>query len=313
MLYTIGNIKFKDLTEDDFEILESFLLNNAGYIAGYSPNSLFAWNQVYHYGWTFLSDKTLLIACCRCIGEGCSLLCPIGEFHHDDQQILLQNILKEERPVNILAADDLFIKNNLRFIENFHITEDINQSNYIYSASDLAELPGGRYRKKRNHIQNAEKLYSWTVKEMTPEDIPECIEFLSVLDREIEGSPPGNTGVISAGLTNEHLALIYALKNFSRPGNKGVIIKVAGEISAFSIYEIINIHDELMAQVHYEKSLRSRKGLYQIVNHETAKIIHMQGINKINREEDLGDAGLRKAKRSYYPTEMIKAWNLQSK
>lgn len=312
MDYTIGNIKFKDLTEDDFDTLEPFLVKNTSLIAGYSPNSLFAWNQVYNYGWTFLSEKTLIIACCKCIDEGCSLLCPIGGFPPEDQQNLILNIQMEKRPINILAADDYFVKSNPRFIQHFQLMEDINQSNYVYLASDLAGLPGGKYKKKRNHLHHAEGLYNWTVEEMTPEHIQETREFLSGLDREMESIYTEETGQMSAGLRNERFALIYSLENFSRPGNKGVVIKIEGKISALSVYEVINFRGELMVQVHYEKALRSRKGLYQIINHETAKIIHSLGITKINREEDLGDEGLRKAKLSYYPSEMIKAWNLQS-
>lgn len=311
MDYTIGSISFKDLTDNDYDRLHDFLMTHISPISGYSPNSLFAWNRVFDYGWTFLSDRTLLIACCRCIEDGCSLLRPVGEFPPDDRRVLLENIRKENRPVKILAVSDYFIENNQDFIKHFTITEDRNQFNYIYSAADLAELPGGKYKKKRNHIHQAEGLYPWTVEELTTQHIPECIEFMSLHELEVENSYT-NTDEIPSGLLNERIVLAYALENFSRPGNRGVIIRIDGRISALSVYEIITLMGEPMAQVHFEKALRSRKGLYQVINHETAKIIHGLGIKRINREEDLGDEGLRKSKQSYYPVEMIRAWNLES-
>jgi hypothetical protein len=311
MDYTIGNINFKDLADEDFGRLNNFLLENISPIAGYSPNSLFAWNKVYDYGWTFLSDMTLLIACCRCIEDGCSLLCPVGEFPPKDQQALVENIMKEKRPVKVLAVNENFLEDNPGFIRNFTVTEDRNQYNYVYSASDLAELPGGKYKKKRNHIHQAEGAYQWTVEEIKTGHIAECIDFLELAYRETVNSYSDPSDV-PPGLMNERIVLNYALENFSRPGNRGVIIRVNGKIAAFSVYEIIMHRGGATAQVHFEKALRSMKGLYQVINHETAKIIFKQGVNLINREEDLGDPGLRKAKASYYPSEMIRAWNLES-
>jgi len=308
--YTIGDINFKDLTDEDYTHLHDFLMANISPVAGYSPNSVFAWNKAFDYGWNFISDRTLLIACCKCLEDGCSLLCPVGEFPGSDSQVLIDNIRKEKRPVKILAASDYFIKKNAEFIKHFNIAEDRNQSNYIYASSDLAELPGGKYKKKRNLIHQAEGLYPWTVEELTARTLPECIEFLIQQDSEVEKSY--NTDEIPEGIMKERLVIKYALENFSRPGNRGVIIRIDGRISALSVYEIIIFMGETMAQVHFEKALRSRKGLYQVINHETAKIIHGLGVKKINREEDLGDEGLRKAKLSYYPVEMIRAWNLES-
>ena len=57
-------------------------------------------------------------------------------------------------------------------------------------------------------------------------------------------------------------------------------------------------------------SLRSYKGLYQVINWETAKLIATQGFEFINREEDVGDQGLRDAKLSYHPVEIIPAYEL---
>ena len=62
--------------------------------------------------------------------------------------------------------------------------------------------------------------------------------------------------------------------------------------------------------VHFERALRTHKGLYQVVNQETAKVMLAEGFRFINREEDLGDPGLRKAKLSYQPVRIEKAFTL---
>ena len=76
---------------------------------------------------------------------------------------------------------------------------------------------------------------------------------------------------------------------------------------AFSIYEAIG---PATVAVHFERALRSYKGLYQVINWETAKAVAAQGFDYINREEDMGDDGLREAKMSYFPVEIVKAYEL---
>jgi hypothetical protein len=88
------------------------------------------------------------------------------------------------------------------------------------------------------------------------------------------------------------------------------LITVDDRPVAFSIYEAIS---PTTVAVHFERALRSYKGLYQVINCETAKVILSQGFEFINREEDLGDAGLRDAKMSYHPTEIIPAYELAYK
>ena len=80
-----------------------------------------------------------------------------------------------------------------------------------------------------------------------------------------------------------------------------------GRAAAFSIYEPIS---PTTIAIHFERALRSYKGLYQVINWETAKVAAAQGFELINREEDLGDEGLRDAKMSYHPIEIAPAYEL---
>ena len=88
---------------------------------------------------------------------------------------------------------------------------------------------------------------------------------------------------------------------------QGLLITVNDRPVAFSIYEAIS---PTTVAVHFERALRSYKGLFQVVNWETAKVVAAQGFEFINREEDLGDEGLRDAKMSYHPIEIIPAYEL---
>jgi hypothetical protein len=109
-------------------------------------------------------------------------------------------------------------------------------------------------------------------------------------------------------LERELAALECTLRHFDEFGQQGLLISVDGRPVAFSIYEKIS---PTTVAVHFERALRSYKGLYQVINWETAKVVAAQGFAFINREEDLGDSGLRDAKMSYHPAEIIAAYELK--
>jgi hypothetical protein len=107
---------------------------------------------------------------------------------------------------------------------------------------------------------------------------------------------------IEGMLEREMAALETTLQKFDQLQQQGLLISVDERPVAFSIFEPIS---STTAAIHFERALRSYKGLYQVINWEAAKIIHAQGFEFINREEDLGDPGLRDAKMSYHPVEII--------
>jgi uncharacterized protein len=133
--------------------------------------------------------------------------------------------------------------------------------------------------------------------------ISKCLAVLDSIFREER--PP-----IEGMLKKELAALECTLSHFEEFDQKGLIISVEERPVAFSIYEAIS---PSTVAIHFERALRSYKGLYQVINLETAKVIAGQGFQFINREEDLGDPGLRDAKMSYHPTEIVPAYELTFK
>lgn len=105
-------------------------------------------------------------------------------------------------------------------------------------------------------------------------------------------------------LPYELKALDYVLQNFQLLNEEGILIRVDGKVVAFSIFEPINPSTSI---VHFEKAIKEYKGLYQLINRETSLKILSKGCSFINREEDMGIEGLRKAKLSYHPIELYPA------
>ena len=99
----------------------------------------------------------------------------------------------------------------------------------------------------------------------------------------------------------------FTLAHFAPLGQQGTLLRVEGRPVAFSIWEPIGAKT---AVIHFERALRRFKGLYQVVNQETARRIVQSGLELINREEDLGDPGLRQAKQSYHPVALLPSLSL---
>ncbi len=171
----------------------------------------------------------------------------------------------------------------------FSVIDDEGGFDYIYNASDLVELGGKKYHNKRNHLQKFYQ-YDWTYEDISEENFDDCIELSVNLYNDKDG-------YTSRSAVIEQLAIHTFFDNFDYLGLKGGLLRVNGEVIAFTIGEIIN-SDTLC--IHIEKARPDIQGGYAAINNEFAKR-NAINIRYINREEDLGIEGLRKAKRSYYP------------
>jgi len=280
--------------------VESLLLEEPPLLASYTFASLMAWNLIYRYEWTVFQDKTLIISASVPPQNDRHILQPLGTFTKECQDLMLAEMAKLDYRIIIYGVNNWFIKRFPEFTSHFEIINDLGFANYIYRAEDLALLAGRKYAKKRNLISQADSSYQWVVKSIKRECLPECINLLEQIagDDQIENNQ---------SLINERLALDYTLQHFIELNQKGLVISVNDKPVAFSIYEELN---QNTAIVHYEKADRNYKGLYQLVNRETSKVILESGYEFINREEDINLPGLRAAKQSYYPVEVRPAYQL---
>ncbi len=163
---------------------------------------------------------------------------------------------------------------------------------YIYNSADLAELKGKKYHSKRNHLN---RFYEndWSFEPITAANIPDCV---SVLDQWLAA----NSTEPDADKQTEASVVRESLDNFAALGYTGGLLRVSGEPQAFTFGEKSS---EDTFVVHAEKALLNYQGAYTAVNCEFAKTIAGQ-YRYINREEDAGSPGLRKAKLSYHPAFM---------
>lgn len=293
-------LDFKAIKLEDKEKIKPMLRKYSSFcLSAFSLASLVSWEMVYHYKWTIIGDTLLMHF--QTLEDGRDhLLQPVGEF----PPVLQDRVLKHASTLNyqfkIFGVSETFIKRFPSFVSQFEITKYRDMDNYIYSSEDLALLKGKDYQAKRNLIHQFEKNYSWKAEQIATENIEDCFDVLhKIYDKK----------AIDADhyLAYELQVLQFVLKHFVELEQHGILIRVNGKPVAFSIFEFLN---PTTCVIHFEKAMREYKGLYQLINREAAKFIFERGYPNINREEDLGIEGLRKAKLSYHPQSLCPAFAL---
>jgi hypothetical protein len=292
---------FNPLRPEDQTVLEPFLTRYPQTLSGYTFAPLVAWNPMFHYEWALLDNETLLLSFAF-EDSPRQLLQPVGNFPVALQRCLLDRGAALGYPLKIVGATREFVEAHPELVRHMKVEEDRPASNYVYRAKDLANLSGKKYAAKRNHIAQASAAYDWKAKPLLPADVPGCLDLVRDVCAEI--------GELKGLPRYEHVAITYTLEHFAELRQEGVRIEVDGKTEAFAIWEKLN---PTTAVVHFERARRSLKGLYQVINRETARVMVERGFELVNREEDIGDPGLRKAKSSYHPVEIVPALTLTLK
>ena len=168
---------------------------------------------------------------------------------------------------------------------------------YIYRSEDLISLAGRKLHGKRNHLAQFNRSYQWTYEDVTRDNFRDCLEVAHAWCLK-----NGSCG--EDGRSEENCAVASSLHNFEALHMKGGLIRIDGKPVAFSIGEEVNPRCFV---VHFEKALDGYNGLYPAINREFAARA-LSGYEYINREEDMGIEGLRKAKLSYYPAILLEKY-----
>lgn len=185
--------------------------------------------------------------------------------------------------------------------ELFSVPTDIAWD-YVYSRESLATLKGKKLHGKRNHINKFLAQYpDYVYKKLDASMISDCIALYEKWSAEKEGQ--------DMDLEDECRSVTLALHHMDALGLTGGAIFIEGKLCAFTVGE--RLHPQ-MQLIHIEKADIAYEGIYPMLNQQY--ILHeCEGVEWVNREEDMGIAGMRKAKRSYYPARMIEKYMLSTR
>jgi hypothetical protein len=292
--------KFQALSLKQQDWLTEFLSRHPQPLSGFTFASFASWLPIFQYEWTKLESGAMLISCLVGPEQRRHLIQPIGSLSPAERSQLADAARGLPYPLKIVGVCEEFLQAEPGWGDHFTLVEDTSASNYIYLSDMLSRLPGRKYARKRNLLSQAQALYHWTTEPITESVTEACREVLQRIQDEEKPE-------LDTNLQQELAALERTLYLWQALRQQGILLRVEEQPVAFSIFEPI-AHDTVA--VHFERAVRSYKGLYQVINWESARIIAAQEFTFINREEDLGSPGLREAKRSYVPVKMVPAYEL---
>jgi uncharacterized protein len=289
--------KFKPLEMEHKEIFRRFLSLDPPSISELTFTNLFIWKHYYHPVWIEQDDCLLIILNPeKAAPFGMQ---PVGKGNKKKALETLCNELKNfTEKVRICRVSEDFINRHIDNDEYFYQL-DRDNSDYVYESRELIELSGRRFHRKKNHlnafIKNCKFEYLALTTELAGDVLGMQEEWCRL--RECSQTP---------GLLDEDFAVRVALTNFEALDYKGGAIRIDSRIEAFSLGEQLNPDS---AVIHLEKANPDIPGLYAAINQLFA-LNAWSGLEYINREQDLGIEGLRKAKESYYPHHMVNKYTL---
>lgn len=201
-----------------------------------------------------------------------------------------------------LSADDCALLERL-YPGRFRFHTDRDAYDYIYDIHDLADLKGRKYQRKRNHINRFRQTYpDYTVEPLSDENTVDAVLLLQQWYTEREQAYP------HADFHMERAAIFKALRNRKELDMEGLLLKHNGKTLAITLGSKLS---DITFDVQFEKALDEADGAYPTINQEFARYLRDKypQLQWLDREDDLGLEGLRKAKLSYYPHHMVeKSW-----
>lgn len=290
-------MEFKKLSLNDVSVVKSFFRHLDSKTCDFSVGGMFMWRK--YYDMDYLIDDHTLFSKLKDEQGNIYFNLPISD---NIENAVLSNISKfyrQDSGIKFCTIPEEYVSYFTKICPNAKVTEQTDFFDYLYNASDLISLSGKKYHNQRNLISqfmrsNAD--WEFVNIDLVPtEDVTDFFSrFCAAQDSDTK----------FAAIENE--MVLEVLQNMDQYQMMGGVLLIDHKIVGFSLGEIIN--DTLF--VHVEKADRNCKGAYQMLTQKFATSFGSE-VSFINREEDMGDLGLRKAKEAYHPVSLLKKYIIE--
>lgn len=287
-------LRFSPIENSTIETLKRFATKNSAQSCDYTPGNLIMWSEYMHYEYA-VHEETLFISSLSQLDlKSPAFLPPIGKLPFSESITMLQKHCEAIGTTLRLTAVPQEIAENIKPLLPHHTVAELDGwADYIHSATEIATLQGKALGKRRNRKKKFLADYPhYEYTRITPTDIPAVIDYIR-----------------GKGCNEEHMRCyevrqsIATVENLATYPQPAAVIKIDGRVVAFTLGEVW----DNMLYIHIEKADREFAGLNETLCSEFAADILREypQVTLINREEDLGDAGLRQAKRAYNPIALL--------
>ena len=297
---------FKDINMESRELLNPYFDLVDYEACEYCFNTLYMWQHLYKTGYYIGDGFAVIVA--EYEGNTFSIL-PLAK--KEDMPRVIQFVIdyfeKEQKKIyfrGITKEVVEFLKEN--YPGKFSYTEERDLFDYVYDGDSMRELKGRKNVKKRNHINYFLKEYEgrYEYRLLDENDFDACLDLMAEWTSNKE-----ENNAVSEEMEEELIGIKKLFENYNVLKDKLKIagIFIDGKLESFTMGEYINPN---MALIHIEKANPSIRGLYPFINQQF--LVHeFSDVEFVNREEDLGIEGLRKAKLSYHPVRFVEKYTVR--
>lgn len=285
-------MEFQTLTLNDIPAVRPYFSFARSGTCDFTVGGMFMWRRF--YAMERLFDSGVFYS--RLRGENGELYynLPLGENIPKAIEQCILRWKKQGHPLRFCTIPEDCLPFFFALCPEARVTEQRDFFDYRYLSSDLAELKGSRYHAQRNQISRFLRSYSdWSFLKIGEVSTEELISFFRRFASDEENGTAGE----------ENQMVFEVLQHREQYGMLGGALTVDGRIVGFSLGEQVN--DTLFT--HVEKADRTFLGAYQMLTNQFVKAFGA-GIPFVNREDDMGDEGLRRAKEAYHPVALLKKY-----
>lgn len=299
------------VTLENRDSLEKYLKGFRYKTSGLTFSSLYMWRDINLFSWEKLGKYVCICGTSHLELEEDIILpfmdAPLtddGTYHADElkKTVLMAKERFEEngQPFSMrLVPKSVLTHLEDAFGDRLIVEDDRANYDYIYRKEDLINLRGRSLHSKKNHLNFFNNHYAYKYEKMTKDMADDAMVFIKEFNAK-KDIPPHEMEL----LMMEERAMRNVFEHVDEGGYQGGVIYIDGKIEALSVGSVMN---ENMAVVHIEKGNTDYRGIYQAINAEYCKHLP-EHITLVNREEDMGLPGLRKAKLSYKPVELLEKY-----
>lgn len=298
-------ILFQELKIEDKNILDPYFQLNYHENSHLNFTNLFMWRKPYHIEWCIEEDILFFIAEYNEEKFALQPLCTEDKFFMAIDKIRAY-FAEQNLPLVFSGLEEMAVEKLKEYpAGEFEFEDNRDDYDYVYNSADLIKLAGRKFHSKKNHLNSFRKNY--------PEAkyLPINDDIITLCKITINGWYKKRLALTPDDpfIKAERDAIIEVLNNFDALKLKGGAIFLVNKVMAFTFGEALNTDT---AVIHVEKADPDVNGAYTAINQAFVEN-EWADMAYINREEDMGLEGLRKAKESYRPVKMIKKFTAKFK